>query len=157
MLIKQANEVKKAIKKKQNFFLIKQHVILTFIISLLGLLPACHHSEYGVPTAEFILNGKVKSTNTNQPIENIRVSTDENYNNPIVFTNSEGYFSIHFNGDAYTKNYTYQFQDTDSLQNGNYKNIDTIISFEDVPLTGSNGKWDKGTAEKTADIMLEPK
>lgn len=149
--------LKKLIIKSKYSFLIKQNVILTFVVSLLGFMPACHHTEYGVPTAEFILNGKVKSANTNQPIENIKVSSNGNYNNPFVFTNSEGIFSIHFNGDAYTKNYNYKFQDTDSLQNVNYKDKDTVISFEGIALTGGDGKWNEGIAEKTVDILLEPK
>jgi len=150
-------KLKKLLRKSKYSFLIKQNAILAFIISLLGFMPACHHMEYGIPTAEYILKGKVKSTNTNQPIENIKVSSSGNYNNPVVYTNNEGYFSIHFNGDAYSKNYTYIFQDTDSLQNGNYKDKDTIISFEGIALTGGNGKWDEGTAEKTVDIFLDLK
>ena len=139
------SKIKRCILKKQN-------IILTFIVAFFGLIPAgC--MEYGSPTATYILKGTVRSSNSNQGIENIKVS----HYGTAVFTDISGSFSISFPSEGDGKILEYKFQDIDTTTNGSFKDKDTLVSFEDVSFTGGHGKWDKGTGEKIVEILLDPK
>jgi len=81
-------------------------------------MPACA-KEYGTPTSTYILNGKVKSSNTSKPIENIKVSGL--YDDVSVFTNNTGDFSLKLSNVEIIDNLPYHFKDIDSFQNGSLR------------------------------------
>jgi putative lipoprotein (rSAM/lipoprotein system) len=123
------NEVKTKLLKTQN-------VIIAKILTLLGFTAfvSCGMEKYGVPHTEYKVMGKVSSKETQQPIENIQVSTRQ-WNQ--IYTDENGNYQIwHDDRDALI-----QFRDTAN----NYNDLDTLIKFE--------GRVD----QKTINVQLTPK
>jgi putative lipoprotein (rSAM/lipoprotein system) len=134
-------------------FVIRNHnKILTLLMAFAGLLPviAC---EYGSPSATYVLKGNVKSSSSNQPIQNIMV---KHYGTGAL-TNVQGDFSLTFTSDGDGKIIKYSFLDIDTASNGSFKDKDTVISFENVVFTEGKDKWDEGTGEQNVEIKLDPK
>ena len=142
-------------KTVENKFLKFYNVIITVLIALLGFACSCDPvDEYGSPSARFIVNGRIESAENNDAIENIKVVmqgdsvvTDENGNYQVI--DNWG-----FPGD---QTYAIQFQDIDSVENGEFENLDTIVEFKDSEFTGGDGNWDNGETEIEFNIKLNPK
>jgi putative lipoprotein (rSAM/lipoprotein system) len=133
-------------KKIRFFFLKKQNAILTFIVIILGIMPSCA-KKYGTESVTFLLNGNIKSSNTNQPINQIIVSQ----NDISVLSDSVGDFALKFEDYTDSKHFNIIFKDLDSMENGSFINKDTLISFDKVS-PNSNGEY-----TKTIDVRLDPK
>jgi putative lipoprotein (rSAM/lipoprotein system) len=141
-------------KKIKLSFLRSASKLILIILGLTGFAVSCkHEDEYGTPMADFILQGTVKSKTDFSLLPDIKVTL--NYNTGM--TDAQGYYNVTVQDfpDAHT--YDLRFHDTDSTQNGNFKDKDTTISFAGNNLQGGDGKWYEGTEIKIADILLEPK
>jgi putative lipoprotein (rSAM/lipoprotein system) len=102
--------------------------------SALFVFQAC----YGMPQDmmdDFLVEGKVTSKSTGQPIKDIRVSVEDI--GQFVHTNSQGEFGFYT---TWRENMTLLFQDVDAAANGSYASRDTMLSdlsdkvFVDIAL-----------------------
>ncbi len=142
-------------KRIQIKFLKSYNAIICVILAILGFASSCDSpKEYGTPSADFIINGKVTDSETNQPIENIRVIA--NYDS--VYTNGNGSYRIVKRG-YFTQDETFAitFQDVDGELNGSYQDLDTIVEFKNPVFTGGDDKWDEGETSKQFNVKLTPK
>lgn len=144
-------------KKVKIRFLKTSNAIIAGLIALLGFAASCEKDskvEYGTPSAKFIVNGKVVSSNSNQAIENIRVVMKGD----TTRTDSEGKYQV---VDEYgfpgSQSYDIQFRDTDGAANGDFQDLDTIVEFVDPQYSNGSGNWYSGEATEELDIELNPK
>jgi hypothetical protein len=128
------------------FFLKKHNAVLTFIVAILGIMQSCK-VKYGTDPVIFILNGNIKSSSTNQPIDRIEV-TDGHM---LRFSDSTGNYTFGFENYEDEKAFLISYKDKESIQNGSFKDKDTVISFDDASRN-SNGEY-----TKTIDVHLDPK
>ena len=110
--------------------LLKAHnVAIAKLLAILGftscLCAGC--AKYGIPAVEYIVNGQVVSKETQEPIENIRVSTYDGY----MFTDNEGNYQVSkWGGDKGTTVFV-EFRDTADQ----YRDLDALIEFRDGEKT----------------------
>ncbi|MBN1118524.1 MAG: radical SAM-associated putative lipoprotein [Bacteroidales bacterium] len=132
--------------------------LIAFSLSILGIgatFTACDNGgavEYGVPNANYKINGKVTSETTSEAIKNIRVSSEYD----TAYTNENGEFEIiqsEFPLDTVT--IQLKFSDVDGTGNGEFKEKDTAVVFIDPEYKDGEGSWYKGTASKEFNISLE--
>lgn len=119
-----------------NFLLAKRRLIRAMIHSCsftgaMFVFQACYGPPPSADNTVYI-SGKVKSSETSQPIQGIRVSLNNDQQSD--FTKSDGGFNFQADSD---KNYSIKFKDIDSTLNGFYKdkeislkNIDRDTTFE---------------------------
>jgi len=129
--------------------------LITGLLAMLGFATACDSKdEYGVPSAKFIVKGKVKSAKTDKPIENIRVSMQGD----TAFTNVDGFYQVidefGFPGDQI---YNVEFEDIDGELNGEFNDSNSTVEFVDPKFKGGTGDWYSGETSKEFDIKLTPK
>jgi putative lipoprotein (rSAM/lipoprotein system) len=138
-------------------FIKTQNVVIAKILAILGfgaVITGCEPkygtlvAEYGVPSAKFIVNGKVS---LQHPIENIRVVMHGSYND-TAFTDEHGNYEVAIDNNAWNSNFLVQFHDTENR----YKDLDTIVEFKDPKFTGGDG-WYEGETRKTVNVELTPK
>ena len=145
-------------KKARTKLLKSYSALIVAIMALLGFAPSCDsigpQAMYGVPSATFIVNGKVTSSETNQEIENIKIKM----NRDSTKTDSEGYYQIK-TGSFPSEQQTFdiEFLDIDSTENGEFQNLDTIVEFKDPHFTGGDGNWNQGETSKEFNIKLHSK
>jgi len=92
------------------------------LTSALFVFQAC----YGTPqdmTPDFFIHGQVKSKTTGVPIEGIKVSIANTIQYEI--TDTEGKFSLFTDK---VNGVTLRFHDIDSLQNGHFMDMDTVLT-----------------------------
>ncbi len=138
-------------------FLKTQNTVIAKILTILGfgaVITGCEPkygtlvAEYGVPSAKFIVNGKVSSQH---PIENIRVVM-HGWDNDTAFTDEYGNYEVAIDDNASNDNFLVQFHDTENR----YKDLDTTVEFKDPKFTGGDG-WYEGETCKTVNVELTPK
>jgi putative lipoprotein (rSAM/lipoprotein system) len=131
------------------------NVLIAGLLAILGFVIACDsRDEYGTPSAKFIVNGKVKSSETDQPIENIRVTMQGD----TAYTDANGaYQVVNKWGFPTEQTYNIEFQDIDGEINGEFYNLDTIVEFKNPIFTGGDGEWYRGETSKEFDMTLTPK
>ena len=90
--------------------------------SALFVFQAC----YGTPqdfNLDLLIEGQVRSKTSGLPIKGIKVSVSDHMQ--YDFTDEEGKFSFYT---GWLENFTLQFRDIDSVQNGLYSNRDTVLT-----------------------------
>ena len=146
-------------KKVKTNFLNFYNFILVGLLSALGFSSSCGKikpdpvAEYGVPSAKFTVNGTIQDKETNDPIENIKVSI----NQKKVAADAQGRYHITENGFGGEMTFNIQFRDEDGTANGEYNDLDTTIEFKNPHFEGGDGHWYEGEASKEFDIKLTPK
>lgn len=139
--------------------------LLTALFAVIGFFTRCdivrdEPAEYGTPSADYIVKGKVLDARTKGPISDIRVIRKSAYSpheNDTVNTNSKGEYEIAFN-DFPAREVTVYAEDMDGEQNGVYA-TDTlkIKASEFEKVKKGDGSWYSGTFEKKdADFILNP-
>lgn len=143
-------------KKFEIKFLKFSNAVLAVLLALLGF-NACDNNnvaEYGTPSATFIVQGKVESSGSDQPIQNIRVVMQGD----TAFTDVNGNYKVMdqygFPGD---KTYFIQFQDIDGASNGEYTDLESSVNFVDPEFVNGDGNWYSGEATEALDVKLDPK
>lgn len=147
-------------QKAKKHFWRKYNALITLILSLLGFSTACESLdeygapvvEYGVPTATFIVQGKV-SSQENTKISNIRVSTWSD----TTYTDENGNYRVQQKSATGDQNIPVSFEDIDGVENGEFTRLDTIAKFENVEFTGGDDDWYAGEAEKQLNVKLDTK
>ena len=119
--------------------------------------------EYGCPYAEFIFNAEVKDGETDTPIEGIRVSVvqryDENYTDTLSMglTAADGKVKLQFGGYP-TNEHEIVADDIDGEANGgDYNSVSTTITTDSDDYTGASGAWNEGTATHNVTLSLTKK
>jgi putative lipoprotein (rSAM/lipoprotein system) len=131
------------------------NVLIAGLLAMLGFATACDSKdEYGTPSAKFIVNGKVKSSETDQPIENIRISMQGD----TTYTDENGVYQVVDKwGFPTDQTYNIEFKDIDGELNGEFSDLDTIVEFKDPKFSNGDGDWYSGETSKEFDVKLTPK
>ncbi len=137
-------------------------ILISFILGIFS--NSCNkygtETEYGMPHADFKINGTVKSDQSDTPIRGISMSLRSTSDNVIVtdstLTDSLGRYSIEFT-DGVSKNNTWilRANDVDGNENGVFSQKDSIVSIPENELSGGNGNWYMGKGEKEVNLGLE--
>ena len=151
----------KVMKKARNKFYSVYNSIIIGLLGILGLTTSsCDKlrpdpvAEYGVPSAKFIVNGKVEARADNSAIENIRVIMRQD----TTYTDSEGkYQLIDKYGSPMSQDIEIKFSDIDGANNGEFNNMDTVVEFKNPEFVNGDGKWYAGETSKEFNIELEKK
>ncbi len=113
--------------------------------------------EYGAPHADYKISGTVKSAQSQTEIPGIAVlryhGSDTLFYEDSTVTDSLGKYSFTYSDGI--SEWTIRAKDIDGDENGNFSTKDTTISIPNSELTGGDGDWYEGSAEKTVDIDLE--
>lgn len=145
-------------KKIRITFIKTQNSLIATLMAIIGFATSCvFKSEYGSPSAEFIVNGTVKSADTEQPIENIRVILQTDRSDTTLTDKDGKYQLVDKWGYPYDQTYNIQFQDIDGASNNEYENLDTIVEFKDPEFSGGDGNWNHGETSKEFDVKLTSK
>lgn len=144
-------------KKVKIKFFKTSNAIIAGLISLLGFALSCEKDpkvEYGTPSAKFMVNGKVISSDSNEAIENIRVVMQGD----TTKTDKEGkYQVVDKHGFPRDQTYDIKFTDIDGATNGDYQNLDTTIEFKNPQFIKGDGNWYSGETSKEFNIELSKK
>ena len=83
---------------------------------------------------EFPMEGTVVSESTEEPVPEIRVIAERNSmeNAEMVNTDADGYFTIQLNLTEGGDSVNIHLRDVDSVDNGQYSNLDTVLSVEEA-------------------------
>ena len=135
------------------------NVLIAGLLAILGFTTSCPIVEYGAPYATFIVNGKVVSSETDQPIENVRVKMQvDSITSTDTYTDVNGaYQVVDESGLPNDHTYIIEFKDIDGEINGKFSDLDTIVEFKDPIFTGGDGDWYSGETSKEFDVKLTPK
>lgn len=143
-------------KKAKFQFWKKQNAIIASFLTLLGFASSCKNDnqvKYGIPSADYIVKGKVESALNNTPINNIRIILNQD----SLVTDVNGNYQFPTIIDiAGNKTYTIQFKDIDSNINGAFKTLDTTVVFTNPVYTNGDGEWYEGKTEKEFNVKLKP-
>lgn len=135
---------------------------IAFLIAILGFTTACEKfadeygppaPEYGVPSATFIVKGKVESNTNSEAIPGIRVVMGYD----TTFSDEKGIYEVENNNFPSDVNFKLEFTDTDGAQNGEYSPHDTIVEFKNPEFTDGDGSWYQGKTEKEVNVKLNKK
>ena len=142
------------VRKTKLLFWKRHNAFLVTFLAFLGFAPSCNHEmKYGTPTASFIVKGKVESTQTNSPINNIRIIINQD---SLVTDVSGNYQFPGIQDFPGNKTFAVRFKDIDGATNGQFKTLDTLVAFTDPVFTGGDGEWNKGETEKVFNVKLKP-
>ena len=132
------------------------NVIISFLLFVLGFSTSCDligiRAEYGSPHADFIINGSVKASETNQAIPNIKVKASWD----SVYTDQSGNYEINIQSFPEDQDIQLLFIDTDGEANGDFQQLDTIIQFKNINFD-KEGTWYYGEVEKEFNVTLNKK
>ncbi len=131
--------------------------IITLFFTLLGMLTGCDwfepSYEYGCPSADYIVKGKVTEKRSKKPIKNIAVirkSPSSPYGNDTVRTNARGDYELKFTG------FPGDFQwivaeDLDRFENGGLFASDSIkVDWKQMKkVKKGDGRWYDGVFLKS--------
>jgi putative lipoprotein (rSAM/lipoprotein system) len=132
------------------------NVLISTLLGLLGFATACDSGtmdEYGTPSATYKVNGTVRSSETNEPIEHIMVTNGLD----TSYTDADGNYQVGFSDFPDEYDVTVKYEDIDSIANGAYTALDTTVAFKDPVFTGGDGGWYKGETSKIVDVKLDSK
>ena len=131
--------------------------ILTLFFTFLGMMTGCDINqlkcEYGVPSADFIIKGKVTDKSSQKPIKNIaiiRKAHTSPYGNDTVKTNADGEFEMKFTEFPGLDHWIFA-EDLDGTKNGGLYAPDSlkVNSAQMRKVKKGSGSWFSGTFEKT--------
>lgn len=134
--------------------------MVAFLLGIIGFFNGCNIipnggiAEYGTPSADFVVKGKVTDQLTNLPIKNMAVihkSRSSPYGNDTTLTNNKGEYELNFNITAFgAEDITVYASDIDGPQNDTY--VGDTIKIKASELTRikkGDGHWYDGKYEKT--------
>lgn len=138
--------------------------LLSLLLSLIGIMSGCDWflpaPEYGVPSADHIIKGKVTDKESQKPIKNIAVikkSRHTPYGNDTVRTDARGAYELKFN-DFPGEDYWVVAKDLEGTDDGGWYGPDSIMvntkQMKQVKK-GSGGWYDGVFEKKDADFKLQ--
>lgn len=146
----------------KKFVLTTYGKIVAWILTALGLYTSCDiiepRVEYGTPTANFVVKGKVIDKNTQQPIEGMAVINTPDpwsYSNDTTMTDENGDYEIEFSAIASgAKDVKVYTSDIDGDKNGNYLSDTIQIKSQELKQVEKSKNWYNGKFEGTANFEL---
>lgn len=137
--------------------------IIGAILTLLGIITtSCVNDtpapEYGVPSADFVVKGKVTDRVSQKPINNIAVirkARTSPYGNDTIKTNPNGEFELKFNDFPGVNHWIYA-KDLDGTENGGLYEPDSLtVNSSQMKRIKRGSGWYEGVFEKKdADFTL---
>ncbi len=107
--------------------------------------------EYGVPSADFIVRGKVVDARSQKPIKDIRIIRKARYTSAgdTVKTNANGEYELRFTEFPGIDHKIFA-EDLDGLNNGGIYAPDSLVvnSSQMKKIKKGDGKWFEGPFEK---------
>jgi putative lipoprotein (rSAM/lipoprotein system) len=101
----------------------------------------CPVPEYGTPVMEFRVKGKVTNYDTGEPVKGIAVSTDDDWEDPLVVTSDNGEFVYESTG--FPKEIIkMKFTDVDFDEDGAYMPKEFMVALKKA--SEGSGAWDEG-------------
>jgi putative lipoprotein (rSAM/lipoprotein system) len=128
---------------------------LTVFFTLLGAITGCDYfeprCEYGTPSADFVVKGKVIDKSSRKPVQDIRIIHKTGYapTSDTVKTNANGEFELKFVEFPGTNQWVYA-EDLDGTENGGLYGPDslTVNSSQMKRIKKGDGSWYQGVFEK---------
>lgn len=132
--------------------------IVAWMLTALGLYTSCDiiepRVEYGTPTADFVVKGKVEDAHNLQPVEEmavIRKSHTAPYGNDTVKTDAAGNYELNFTDIAFGPEDITVY----TPGSGPYQSDTIRIKAHDLKQIGKRRKnWYNGKFEGKADFKL---
>ena len=113
-------------------------------------------SEYGMPSADYFIDGNIVSEQTEEPINGLKVRWVERVNGDeyaidSVLSNEKGNFEFvrHKN---FLMDYAIEIQDIDGAENGTFNDTTINVAIQHSEYKGGDGHWYDGEYHKTFDI-----
>ncbi|MGN0187106.1 MAG: radical SAM-associated putative lipoprotein [Paludibacteraceae bacterium] len=104
---------------------------------------------YGVPSAEYHINGTVKDADSQQPIDSIRVVVRlTDYESDTMYTDAQGQYAL--DGRRWPSNSAIVQVDD---ERGNYQSETKTV---DLVFEGEQNTWFQGTTYTTVDFDVQP-
>ena len=117
--------------------------------------------EYGMPYADYKINGAVVSEETLERLQNIQVVMQDSEMIDIhadtCYTDANGLYEVKLKNWTSNKTYIFKCIDVDGKVGGFYEPLDSTIRFENAEFENSNGNWDRGEVTKTILVKLAAK
>ncbi|MGC3977033.1 MAG: radical SAM-associated putative lipoprotein [Paludibacteraceae bacterium] len=136
--------------------------IISIFLSFFGFFFGCTTepmygviAEYGAPSADYKIKGKITDATTQKPIKNIRVvipyKSQPMYGRDTTYTNADGEYEAQFNDfPNFAEAYQVIASDPDGIDNDGLFKSDTLdiqFSKNDLEKKG-DGNWYVGTYQK---------
>lgn len=147
----------------KNILLRGHSSLLSVFMALLGFTSACDsfrssQDEYGCPSATFVVNGQVTSSENSQTIPGIRVIMGNSIDFPdTAYTDTDGKYEVSIVEIPGDQSFLLKFDDTDGESNGEFENKEVLVDFADPEYSGGSGTWYKGEAVKNLNPTMTPK
>jgi putative lipoprotein (rSAM/lipoprotein system) len=131
--------------------------IILLILGFSGMFYSCY--EYGMPVAEYELNGTVTDLNKN-PIKNIRIIGQTHLGSDTLFTDSKGKYAFTYNHELFVFNpespVHLKVEDIDGYENGGFfLPEERDVNFIDADLVKKGRGTKRGDKyAKTENIMM---
>lgn len=148
-------------KKLETRVLTIYGAIIAWVMAVLGfscdrVLPG--RTEYGTPSAKFILKGKTYSKTTNTAIKGIKVvGKSGNWGADSAITDATGNYQLEIIAFPTSQTFNVQFKDVDGAANGEFSDLDTTVEFKDPKFINGDKHWYSGETSKDFDVKLDPK
>ncbi|MFC2104111.1 radical SAM-associated putative lipoprotein [Bacteroidota bacterium] len=138
---------------KNSFFRIINKLILV-LLALLGFScdPDDGYVEYGMPNADFKVQGTIIDVSTLQKLSGIEVVMDYD----TAYSDVDGNYEVKVNAWPESETFVVTFKDIDEAANGLYLEADTIVDFTDVEFINGSSPWYYGEKSKEINIKLSP-
>ncbi|MDD3787179.1 MAG: radical SAM-associated putative lipoprotein [Petrimonas sp.] len=124
---------------------------IAFLLGIVGFAAGCDEpmDEYGVPSADFRASGAVISSETKDPVPNIRIVGKEKFSNisDTSFTDAQGKYQLDMKR---ITGFPIQLfaEDIDGEKNGTYSPDSLTVEWSDVTQIVPRDGWYAGTFEK---------
>lgn len=137
----------------------RYNYLIAFLLSVIGIGGACTFggceygtpaNEYGVPSAKFIVNGRVSSEDSVK-IPGVRVVMQSD----TGYTDINGAYSVEAVSFPDDQDFLVEIDDIDGATNGSYQSKDTLVSFDDPHFVNGDGSWYEGETSKEVNIKLK--
>lgn len=136
--------------------------VIAWILTALGLYTSCDiiepRVEYGTPTADFVVKGKVTDKSTRQPVKGkavINKSYTWPYGNDTVRTDASGNYELEFTAISFgSEDITVYTSDIDGEANGAYRSDTIRIKAHELKQIEKRRNWYNGKFEGKADFEL---
>ena len=141
-------------KKVEINFLKTCNAIIALLLAVLGFAPSCKgpQYDYGVPTAKYIIKGKIELSVDHSVLSDIQVIM----HGDTAYSNISGNYQIIKSSHGGSANFVIQFRDIDGALNGEIAPLDTIVEFKNPVFKNGDGNWYEGETEKEFDVKLKP-
>lgn len=137
--------------------------LLLILLAVLGF--SCDSDEitrveYGMPNADFKVNGNIVDEITLANLSNIQIvlkdALSSSYDIDTAYSDADGNYEVSINSYPTNTAFLVEFRDPDGEENGKYLPVDTILDLSDVEFVNGDSPWYSGEKTKELDIKLSP-